>query len=165
MADTMWDLTGKALSLVEHAEDIDPTFFHDTLDSLKEPIKEKAINIKKIDDELEISQKGLEAQAKVIVKKADVLKARIKSIQTKRNILKDNVLNGMNAVGIRNIKTNEATIFTTDRDHVEYHENEIPASYFKPTYVLDKDEVKKDSKAGKNIPGVVTSKIRTVTFK
>ncbi|WDT64733.1 siphovirus Gp157 family protein [Companilactobacillus crustorum] len=165
MTETMWDLTGKALSLVEHSEDIDPTVFSDTLESLKEPIKEKAVNIKKVDDELELKQNSLQAQVETFKKKSEPLKARIKTIQSKRDFLKENILNGMNAVGIRNIKTNDTTIFTTSRTHYDYQENKIPASYYKPKYVLDKDEVKKDVKAGKEVPGVIKSTKQTVTFK
>jgi len=165
MSETMWDLTGRTLSLVEHAEDIDPTVFNDTLDSLKEPIKEKAVNIKKVDDELDIQQKAIQAKIDGINKKTDVLKSRIKTIQSKRDALKDSVLNGMNAAGIRNIKTDDTTIYTTERKHYEYQEDKIPASYYKPKYILSKAEVKNDVKAGKKIPGVIESVKQTVIFK
>lgn len=165
MTETMWDLTGKTLRLVEHAEDIDPTLFHDTLDSLTEPIKIKAVKIKKVDDELEMEQNVLQAKMDTFNKKIATLKARFNSIQTKRDILKESVLNGMNAAGIRNIKTDDTTIFTTSRTHYDYQENKIPASYYKSKYVLDKNEVKKDVKAGKEVPGVIKSTKQTVTFK
>lgn len=165
MSETMWDLTGKALSLVEHAEDIDPTVFNDTLDSLKEPIKEKAVNIKKIDDELDIQQKAIQAKIDGINKKTDVLKSRIKTIQSKRDALKNSVLNGMNAADIRNIKTDDTTIYTTERKHYEYQEDKIPASYYEPKYILSKTKVKNDVKAGKEVPGVTESIKQTVIFK
>jgi len=165
MAETMWDLTGKALMLVEHSEDIDPTFFQDTWDSISDSIKVKAVDSKKIDDELEIQQNEIQARIDTINSKIKGLKSRINNIQNKRGFLKDNILMGMNAADIQNIKTPEATIFTKSYTHYDYNEGEIPKSYFISKDSLDRKHVKNDMKAGKKIPGVTESTNQTVIYK
>lgn len=144
----LYDLTGKYKQLMDMEEDLDPTLFHDTLDSIDDAIEEKAINYGRIIKMLNADIKEIDVELKRLQKKKQ-------SIENKSNIMKETLLQAMQETGKQKIKSplisvwmqrNPAKLIIPD-------EKQLQADYFIVTRVPDKDQIKEDLKAGKEIVG------------
>ncbi|WP_099974485.1 siphovirus Gp157 family protein [Lactobacillus terrae] len=145
---TLYELTDNYMKLLDYAEDMDPTLFHDTLDSIDEAIEDKAVNYAKVDKELSKDELAL---------KEDIqrLSLRATTIHNNRKKLKNNLAEQMESIGKEKIKTPEFTIWVQNNQPSlnTFDESKVPASYFETKYVLNNQKLKEDLKKGKEVPG------------
>ncbi len=144
----LYDLTGKYKQLMDMEEDLDPTLFHDTLDSIDDAIEEKAVNYGRIIKMLNSDIKEIDVELKRLQKKKQ-------SIENKSNIMKETLTQAMIDTGKQKIKSplisvwmqrNPAKLIIPD-------EKQLQADYFIVTRVPDTKQIAEDLKAGKEIVG------------
>jgi len=157
---TLYELTGSYHQLLELAEDVDPTAFNDTMDSIKDAIDDKAVGYAKVDRELAKDEAALKDEA-------DRLSARAKSINNNRRILKQNLQSAMEETGKIKIKTKEFTIYIQNNQaSVKIpDESKIPAYLSKVTYAPDKTQIKKLLQEGKDVPGAELNTSRSLRIR
>ncbi|MGJ6720778.1 siphovirus Gp157 family protein, partial [Listeria monocytogenes] len=99
----LYELTQAYNQVLEMAEDLDTETLQDTLDSIREPIKEKAENIIKM-------VKSMDAEADGLAKEAERLTKRKKALEAKAKNMKEYLESEMLKVDIRKIKSPLFTI-------------------------------------------------------
>ncbi|WP_129045148.1 siphovirus Gp157 family protein [Companilactobacillus metriopterae] len=62
---TLYELTDNYMKLLDYAEDMDTTLFHDALDYIDEAIEDKAVNYEKVDKELSKDELALKEYQQV----------------------------------------------------------------------------------------------------
>lgn len=145
----LYELTGKYKQLVEMEEEMDPTLFHDTLDSINDAIEYKAEGYAAI-----ISQ--FKADVKTIKETENRLAKRRQAIETKISIMQENLYEAMKEVGADKIKSPRFTIYIQKNPMSVNITNEalIPEEYFIPQEPkLDKKSLKEDMQLHGEIPG------------
>ena len=157
---TLYELTGKYHELLNLAEDLDPTLFNDTMDSITDAIEDKAVGYAKVDKELNKDEKALREEAQRLSERAT-------AIANKRRILKQNLQDSMEETGIENIKTPEFSIWIQNNPvSVKIpDESKLPAYLMKTTIVPDKARIKQMLKEGKDVPGAELSSSSSVRFR
>ncbi|APX73136.1 siphovirus Gp157 family protein [Companilactobacillus allii] len=157
---TIYELTGKYLELVDHEEDLDPTLFHDTLDSITGATEDKANGYAMVDLELSKDEEGLKDEAQRLLKRA-------KNINTNRKVLRQSLQEAMEAMGMDIIKTDNFTIsIRKNPPSVNINdESKIPAYLTKVVYSVDKKEVGNRLKKGEDIPGAELLRKRSLRIK
>lgn len=157
---TLYELTGSYHKLLELSEDTDPTLFADTMDSITDAIDDKAVGYAKVDKELAKDEKALKDEA-------SRLSARARSINNNRKILKQNLQEAMETTGKTKIKTNEFTIYIQKNNPSVniVDEHDIPAYLFETKTVLNKKEVSRLLKEGKDVPGAKLKTGSSVRFR
>lgn len=145
---TLYELKEKYRQLLDLEDDLDPTLFHDTLDSIQDAIEEKAVNYVAL-------IKKFEAEVKMFKDEEKSLNERRKAIENKVQILKDNLYEGMKATGIERIDEGTVTV-RIQKNPVSVNvtdERLIPEGFFIPQpSKLDKKALKEALKHG-DIPG------------
>lgn len=100
---TLYELKEKYRQLIDLEEDLDPTLFRDTLESIEDVIEDKAVNyvtlIKKFKKEIEMFKE-----------EENILAKRRKAIESKVSILKDNLYEGMKEIKAQHIKKGPITV-------------------------------------------------------
>lgn len=156
----LYDLTGKYKQLMDMEEDLDPTLFHDTLDSIDDAIEEKAVNYGRI-------IKMLNADSKTLDDEIKVLQQRKHTIDNKSKLMKETLTQAMIDTGKQKIKSpfisvwiqrNPAKLIIPD-------EKQLQADYFIVTRVPDKDQIKEDLKAGKEVLGASLEQSESVRIR
>lgn len=156
----LYDLTGKYKQLMDMEEDLDPTLFHDTLDSIDDAIEEKAINYGRIIKMLNSDIKEIDVELKRLQKKKQ-------SIENKSNIMKETLTQAMIDTGKQKIKSpfisvwiqrNPAKLIIPD-------EKQLQADYFKVTRVPDTKQIAEALKAGKEILGASLEQSESVRIR
>ncbi len=145
---TLYELTGSYHQLLELAEDVDPTAFNDTMDSIKDAIDDKAVGYAKVDKELAKDEKALKDEAQR-------LRERATSIGNNRRYLKQNLQEAMEETDKKKIKTPEFTIYIQNNPESVrlVDESKIPAYLTKTVMAPDKTRIKELLKKGKDVPG------------
>lgn len=146
----LYELTGKYKQLIDMEEAIDPTVFHDTLDSINDAIEFKSEGYAAI-----ISQ--FKADVKTIKETENRLAKRRQAIETKISIMQENLYEAMKEVGADKIKSPRFTIYIQKNPMSVNITNEalIPEEYFIPQEPkLDKKSLKEDMQLHGEIPGV-----------
>jgi len=157
---TLYELKGSYQRLLDLEDDTDPTLFHDTLDSITDSIEVKAVGYAKV-----IGQ--LYSDIEQIKREEDRLKIRRIAIQTKAKIIKDNLTQALVETNQTKIKTPEYTIWVQKNPAslVIPDEGKLSPDYFHSVMVLDKEAVKKDLKAGKEILGASLEQSESVRIR
>ena len=157
---TLYDLTGKYLQLAELAEETDPQLFSDTMDSITDAIKDKAVGYAKVDKELAKDEKALKEEAKRF-------SARAKTIANNRKNLKQSLQNTMELTGTEKIKTPEFTIYIQNNPPALKipDESQIPAYLTKTNVVPDTARIKELLKKGTEVPGAELVTGSSVRFR
>lgn len=157
---TLYELTGSYHQLLELAEDVDPTAFNDTMDSIKDAIDDKAVGYAKVDKELAKDEKALKDEA-------DRLSARAKSINNNRRILKQNLQTAMEETGKSKIKTKEFTIYIQNNpvSLKIADESKIPAYLTKEEIKPDNARIKQLLQEGKDVPGAELSTSKSLRIR
>lgn len=157
---TLYQLTDKYRKLLDYAEDLDETTFHDTLDSINDAIEDKAENYAKVDKELAKDEVALSEEAQR-------LKDRAYAIANKRKILKNNLLNAMQETNTPKIKTDLFTIYIRKNGaavHIN-DENKIPPIYFETKQTVSKSKIKEVLKKGGIVPGTSLEQSESVQIR
>jgi len=157
---TLYELTGKYLDLLNMAEDVDPTVFHDTLDAIQDTIEVKADGYAKVDKEFAKDEVALREEAQR-------LSARASSIGNKRRLLKQNLQDSMEATDTPKIKTDKFTIYIQNNPaklNIE-DESQIPAYLTVTKHVIDNAKIKQLLKEGKEVPGAELTVGRSLRIK
>lgn len=144
----LYELTGSYAKLVELEDDLDPTLFHDTLDSITDSIEDKAVGYAKVINQFASDVKQLKAEEERLAKRRVTLDNKIK-------ILKDALTEAMQATNNRKFKTPEFTIYLQKNPPkmIIPDEGKVPAGYLRTVMQIDKEKLKADLKAGKEISG------------
>lgn len=145
---TLYELSTDYQRLADYAEDMDPTLFHDTLDSIQDAIEDKAENYAKVDKELGNSIVNIKEEIARLKSKAD-------SIERNRTNLKNNLFDSMKQTGKDKIKTNLFTI-SIQRNQpstIIDDEGRIPPIYFETKKSVSKSKIKEVLKNGGIVPG------------
>ncbi|EAD9138926.1 siphovirus Gp157 family protein [Listeria monocytogenes] len=99
----LYELTQAYNQVLEMAEDLDAETLQDTLDSIREPIEQKAENIIKMVKSMEAEVEGLAKEIERLAKRKNALEAKAKN-------MKEYVESEMLKVAIRKIKSPLFTI-------------------------------------------------------
>ncbi|EAG7465847.1 siphovirus Gp157 family protein, partial [Listeria monocytogenes] len=99
----LYELTQAYNQVLEMAEDLDAETLQDTLDSIREPIEEKAENIIKM-------VKSIDAETDGLAKEVERLTKRKKALEAKAKNMKEYLESEMLKVDIRKIKSPLFTI-------------------------------------------------------
>lgn len=145
----LYDLSEKYRTLLDMEEDIDPTVFHDTLDSLEDAIENKA-------EGYAIVIRQFKTDVKTLKDEEDRLEKRRQAIETKIGIMQESLYEAMKNTGIDKIKSPRFTVWVQKNPVAVSITNEtlIPEGYYIPQLPkLDKKQLKEDMKHGE-IPGV-----------
>ena len=156
----LYDLTGKYKQLMDMEEDLDPTLFHDTLDSIDDAIEEKAINYGRI-------IKMLNADSKTIDDEIKVLQQRKHTIDNKSKLMKDTLTTAMIDTSKQKIKSPLISVWIQKNPaHVVIpDEKQLQADYFKVTRVPDTKQIAEDLKSGKEILGASLEQSESVRIR
>ena len=144
----LYELTGDYAKLVELEDDLDPTLFHDTLDSITDSIEDKAVGYAKVINQFTSDAKQLKAEEERLAKRRTALDHKIK-------ILKDALTEAMQATNNRKFKTPEFTIWIQDNPKklVVDEELSLPNNFFHVERKLDKKALKEAMEYGKEFDG------------
>ena len=145
----LYDLSEKYRALLDMEEDIDPTVFHDTLDSLEDAIENKA-------EGYAIVIRQFKTDVKTLKDEENRLEKRRQAIETKIGIMQESLYEAMKNTGIDKIKSPRFTVWVQKNPMAVSITNEtlIPEEYYIPQLPkLDKKQLKEDMKHGE-IPGV-----------
>lgn len=144
----LYDLSEKYRALLDMEEDIDPTVFHDTLDSLEDAIENKA-------EGYAIVIRQFKTDVKTLKDEENRLEKRRQAIETKIGIMQESLYEAMKNTGIDKIKSPRFTVWVQKNPMAVSITNEtlIPEEYYIPQLPkLDKKQLKEDMKHGE-IPG------------
>ena len=157
---TLYELTGNYLKLLEYAEDSDPTLYHDTMDSITDAIEDKAVGYAKVDKELAKDEAALKEEAQRLT-------ARAHAIANNRKRLKENLQIAMEETSTPKIKTPEFTIYIQKNNPSVniVDEHDIPAYLFETKTVLNKKEVSRLLKEGKDVPGAELTRSESLRIR
>ena len=145
----LYELRGKYKQLVEMEEEMDPTLFHDTLDSITDAIEDKAEGYAKVINQFKTDAKALKEEEQRLAK-------RRQAIETKIGILQENLYEAMKETGAEKIKSAQFTVWIQKNPMSVNITNEalIPEEYFIPQEPkLDKKSLKEDMQLHGEIPG------------
>lgn len=149
---SLYKLT-KAYREIQDYDDLDPQIMADTLDSIKDPLKEKLDNIAWMIDQLESDSKKLKDKAKSF---DEISKQK----QHRADYLNQYMRDSLNAAGIKKIQTDNHVISVRGfrASTIIDDEDKVPAKYrnyakYQGLFDVDKKAVYKDLKAGKEVPG------------
>lgn len=150
----VYDLKSKYATLLAKAEDmeIDPIVLHDTLESIKDAIEDKAVGCVQV-------IKSLEADVDSIDQEIKRLQERKKSYQNNIARLKLSLVDAMNTTGQQKIKTPLWTIWVQKTASVNVMNNDpkkVQTDFVKieTVYKVDKQAALKKLKAGEKIVGL-----------
>jgi len=130
-------------------EAIDPTVFHDTLDSIADAIEDKAEGYAKVINQFKTDAKALKEEEQRLAK-------RRQAIETKIGILQENLYEAMKETGAEKIKSAQFTVWIQKNPvSVNVVDKKIlPERYFIPQLPkLDKQSLKEDIQQYGEIPG------------
>jgi len=146
---TLYDLTDKLTSLQRLAEDgtVDPALIADTMDSIEGDFEDKAVGYVKI-----IRQ--LQADAEAVNSEVQRLTARRDSFTKNARVMKHILADAMEETDHEHIKTPLFSIYTIHTVSVQAPEdpNQLPPEFIKTTLAVNKAELKKALKAGREVP-------------
>lgn len=127
-------------------EDADEQMILDTLESIEGEIEEKADSYAKIIKELESKQNAREQEAKRLKESAKVFENRIKTLKT-------NLYTAMKAVNKPKFSTNLFSFNIQAKGGLQSItiDGEVPDSYKKIVYEDDKEKIRADLTAGKEL--------------
>lgn len=157
---TLYELSGKYKQLLEYEEDMDPTLFHDTLDSIKDALDDKAINYGHVINQLNGDVDQLKAEE-------ERLNKRRKAIESKVAIMKQTLLEQMQSVGRTKINSIDMTIsIRKNAPSVDViDETKIPDNFFIIKKQLDKKLVKEALKNGEEIKGASLKQTESLSIR
>lgn len=162
----LYELAEQHRQLMQLAEsdELPPEAILDTLDSLTGDIQEKAVSVAHVIENLYASADAITAVAKR-------QKERAERLQQRADSLSSYLLLHLQAVGIKKIEHTDFTIAVRENPPAVLVEDEalIPRAYYvnvpKPEDRLDKEAVKRDLKAGVDVPGARLFKGNRVDIK
>lgn len=157
---TLYDLTNQYRNLLELAEEVDATTFHDTLEALQDSINDKAENISFVLQEI----KG---HIEILRNEEKRLKERRMTLEKRYDHLKYYLQNEMEGLGIDKVKSAHFNIsLRTNPPKLSVLDEEtIPDSYFITKRQLDKKTLKDAIKNGEEIEGVSLVQERGLSIK
>lgn len=157
---SVYNLTGKWLSLYEHEDEIDPEVFKDTSDSIKLELNEDFESCGYVIDNINSDIDGLSKAIKE-------LRERKKAITRNRDKLKETVATSMRATGQKTVKTLSYTFTAPDRDKIilKYQKETLPTSYFNLKPQPDDTRIKADVLAGKEVGDATVTKVPSLTIR
>lgn len=146
----LFELDAKYRALLNMADELDPTLFHDTLDSIVDAIEDKAINYAKIITQFKADVRTLKEQEKRFAE-------RRQAVEKKIEILQNDLFVGMESVGIDKIKDSRFTVWLQNNPLSVKVTNEslIPKTFYvAQAPKLDKKALKEELQH-RDIPGAV----------
>lgn len=148
----LYTYTEQFAKLKQYATDgtSDPEVLRDTMDSIKGPFEDKAVDYVKVIRDLESDAKEARNEAARISKRASSLEKNAKFM---RNVLAQS----MSEIGTSSIKTPLFTIYTTTQQKlsVPTDPNKLPPEFIKTTESIDRAGLTKALKSGRQIPNAV----------
>lgn len=125
MAMKLYDLTESYARLLDMADEMEDDVYRDTLESIKEPLEEKAENTAKV-------IKSLEAEAKAIRDEEKRLADRRRTLENKGQRLKDYLQSNLEAAGIKKVKGKLLNVSIQKNAPSLYIEKEdyIPSNFY-----------------------------------
>lgn len=125
MAIKLYNLTESYIRLLDMADEMDDDVYKDTLESIKEPLAEKAENTAKV-------IKSLEAEAKAIREEEIRLADRRRTLENKGQRLKDYLQSNLEAAGMKKIKGKLLNVSIQKNAPSLYIEKDdyIPSSFY-----------------------------------
>lgn len=146
---SLYHLT-QAYREVRDNDDLDPQVAADTLDSIKEPLKDKLDSVAWIIDQLQSDSKKLKDKAKSFNEIA-------KQKQHRADWLKQYMTDSLDAADIKKMQTENHVISVRNfkASTIIDDESELPVDYVieKTEYRPDKAKIYQDLKAGKEVLG------------
>ncbi|MBZ8174787.1 siphovirus Gp157 family protein [Staphylococcus delphini] len=146
----LFDLNKNELAILEKLENEELSFddVKDTLDAIQDEQKRKYDAMQK----MVLSLKG---DINTLKERETALKKRRKSYESKIKALQNYMLDSMKFKGETKFKTEEFTYFIRKSDSTQIDdENAIPDKYKTPQLPkIDKEQIKKDIKAGVDVAG------------
>ena len=157
---TLYDLTSKYAQLLDYEETLDPTVFHDTLDSIQDTIEDKAVGYAKVISQFQSDSEQLKTEI-------SRLTFRKNMIDRKVDIMKSALTEAMQDTDTPKIKTPQFTIWVQKNPvkMVVEDETRIPASFMEQKLVLDTKKLKDALKAGEEISGAKLAQTEGVRIK
>jgi len=143
---SVYKLTGILLDLQSHADDIDPTTFKDTADSIKFNLDSE------YDDGLDFTT-NIESDIDGIDKEIKKLRDRKKAMKNSVSYIRNIIAKSINASGRKKVKTAKHTISVPGSYKAKaiFNKDTIPASYYDTKMVLSESRVKRDLMSGKEV--------------
>lgn len=158
---SLYHLT-QAYREVRDNDDLDPQVAADTLDSIKEPLKDKTDSVAWIIDQLE-------SDAKTLKDKAKEYNEMSRHKQNRANWLKQYLKDSLDAAGIKKMQTDNHVISIRNfkASTVIDDESQLPVDYVveHTEYKPDKAKIYKDLKAGKEVLGAHLKANRKAVIK
>ncbi|EDH0869574.1 TPA: siphovirus Gp157 family protein [Listeria monocytogenes] len=144
----LYELTQAYNQVLEMAEELDTETLQDTLDSIREPIEEKADNIIKM-------VKSIDAEAEGLAKEVERLTKRKTALDAKAKNMKEYLESEMLKVDIRKIKSSLFTISIQKNPPSLRLEDEEKLFMFlvEQPKKLDKKAITSALKEGRDVPG------------
>ena len=146
-------------------EDTDPEVMQDTLDSIKEPLKDKADNIAWLIEKLKADSQLLKDKAKSFSEEA-------KHQANKAAWLTEYLTDSLDAAGIKELQTENHILRPRNYKQrtVIDDEDKIPGEYrnyakYQGMYDIKKNDVYKALKDGKDVPGAHLEPNRNTVIK
>ena len=147
--ESLYNLQGNYQQLLDLEDTLDPALFHDTLDSIKGAIEEKAVGYASV-----ISQ--FKADVKMLGDEEKRLAERRRGIETKIDIMQKSLFEAMEETGTTKIKSPKFTVWVQNNPESVnvIDEKLIPEGFFIPQPMkLDKKQLREELKHG-DIAGV-----------
>ncbi|QFR23725.1 siphovirus Gp157 family protein [Schleiferilactobacillus harbinensis] len=149
---TLYDLQGAYARVAALAADpeSDPEAIKDTLASIKDGIKEKAVGYAYVIKSVEDDMKLVEAEIDRLTTRKQALNNRVKT-------MKQALTDAMQTAGVKKVKTPTLTVWIQASTSVQVPEDYrlLPPQFVveKVTHVVDKRSIGNDLKAGKTVVG------------
>ncbi|GEO78115.1 hypothetical protein FD29_GL001745 [Companilactobacillus mindensis DSM 14500] len=143
---SVYKLTGKLLELQEHADDIDPTTFNDTANSIKLTLDSEYDGCMDLTTNLKSDEDGINAEIKR-------LQARKKAIGKSISYIRDLVAASINASGRTKVKTPNHTYSVpgTFKSEVKVTPSTVPAEFYDQKPTMNRSKVKDALLKGKTV--------------
>lgn len=144
----LFELTGKYKELLDMEEEMDPTLFHDTLDSITDAIEDKAVGYASVIQQFKADSKALSDEIKRLTE-------RKQSIDGKIKIMQESLQDAMEESNVEKIKSPKFTVWLQNNPVSVKVTNEslIPKTFYIPQEPkLDKKALKEELQHG-DIPG------------
>ncbi|MGX7199198.1 siphovirus Gp157 family protein [Enterococcus nangangensis] len=156
----LYELKASYQALLERAEDLDPTAFHDTLDAITDAIEDKAIGYASVIQQFKADSKALSDEIKRLTE-------RKQSIEKRISIMQESLQDAMEESNVDKIKSAKFTVWLQNNPVSVKVTDErlIPKGFYIPQEPkLDKKALKEELQHG-DIPGAELEQTRGVRIR
>ncbi len=156
----LYELKASYQALLERAEDLDPTAFHDTLDAITDAIEDKAIGYASVIQQFKADSKALSDEIKR-------LSERKQSIEKRISIMQESLQDAMEESNVKKIKSPKFTVWLQNNPVSVKVTNEtlIPKTFYvEQAPKLDKKALREELQHG-DIPGAELDQTKGVRIR